>query len=107
MKSELKAGWSGALLVCAKCSKKLDGGFGPKDSTRLAKVLAKRPGVGRKRKAGLGVAEVRCLGVCPRGAVTVVDTRAPGRWRLVRPGDDLDAIVAGVGVDATLDQAAE
>jgi predicted metal-binding protein len=83
-----KAGWQGALLVCAKCSKKVGGGFGPKRKDRLAKVLRKLPGTGKGRKAAIGVTEVKCLGLCPKNAVTVVDTRRPGRWLVVAPGED-------------------
>jgi predicted metal-binding protein len=86
--------WEGALLVCGKCSRKLDGGFGPKRRTPLAKALRRWLGFGKGRKARLGVVETRCLGVCPRGAVCIVDTRRPGTWQLVEAGDALDAVAA-------------
>lgn len=91
-----RADWSNAILVCAKCSKRLDGGFGKKQRQPLAKVLRKRIGGGKGRRARIGVIEVKCLGVCPRGAVTVVDARHPGKWRLVPRGDDLDGLVAAI-----------
>lgn len=99
MKLFARADWSNAVLVCAKCSKRLDGGFGRKQRQSLAKVLRKRIGGGKGRHARVGVVEVKCLGVCPRGAVTVVDARHPGRWRLVPRGDDLDALVAAIGAE--------
>ena len=34
------------------------------------------------RKGALGIVEVKCLGVCPKGAVTVVNAAAPGEWML-------------------------
>ena len=40
----LRSNWSDAILVCAKCSKKLDGGFGPKGKTPLAKALRENEG---------------------------------------------------------------
>lgn len=86
-----RSNWEASLLVCRKCSKKLGGGFGPKGKTSLAKAL-KRHGGGKSRKATLGVIEVKCLGVCPKGAVTVVDSRDPGRWRIVRAGADISEI---------------
>ncbi|WP_414903002.1 (2Fe-2S) ferredoxin domain-containing protein [Sphingomonas flavalba] len=94
MKASVRSDWQGALLVCRKCSKRLDGGFGPRGEARLAKLLRKAIG-GKGRKAPLGVVETCCLGVCPKGAVTVVDTRRPGEWLLVRPGADIAALVAG------------
>lgn len=96
MTAEVRARWGGALLVCGKCSKKLGGGFGRKGKQSLAKALRDEPGLGKGRKAALGVIEVRCLGVCPRGAVTLVDTRAPDRWRLVERGADVAILAAGL-----------
>jgi len=87
------------VLVCAKCSKRLDGGFGRKGRTHLAKALRKRFGLKKGRKAPFGVIEVPCLGVCPRGAVTVIDTAHPDRWRLVPAGADLDALGRDLGLD--------
>lgn len=97
---ELASRWSGAILVCAKCSKKLDGGFGPKRKTRLAKALRKRFGLKKGRKAPFGVIEVGCLGVCPRDAVTLVDTSAPDRWRIVPAGADIEALGRDLGLEA-------
>ncbi|MCM8730108.1 hypothetical protein ACFO8O_03875 [Hephaestia sp. GCM10023244] len=104
MASGLKAGvrsdWQGAILVCRKCSKKLDGGFGRKGKQSLAKGLRKRLGLKKGRKAAIGIVEVGCLDVCPDGAVTVVDTRDPGRWRIVPAGSNLDDVAAELGLAA-------
>lgn len=96
MKNEVRARWNGALLVCGKCSKKLKGGFGRKGKQSLAKALRDEPGLGRGRKAEIGVVETRCLGVCPLGAVVVVDTRRPHSWRIVAEGADVEALAAGL-----------
>lgn len=88
MKDASRSNWERALLVCGKCSRKVGGGFGEKGQITLAKVLRREPGFGKGREARVGVAEVKCLGVCPKHAVTVIDTRDLGRWCLVRPGDD-------------------
>lgn len=92
MKDQVRAGWTGAVLVCGKCSKKLGGGFGAKGRTSLAKALRGEAGFGKGRKATIGVVEVKCLGICPKGAVTIVDSRAPGRWRIVPAGADVEAL---------------
>ena len=94
----VRSDWSNTLLVCRKCSKRLDGGFGPKGRTSLAKALCKHLDVKKGRKARLGIVEVKCLGVCPRGAVTVINGRAPGEWALVKAGADLDAVARGLGL---------
>ena len=91
MKLSVRSNWSATILVCGKCSKKLGGGFGDKGRTPLAKLL-KTLGGGKKRKAGFGVIETRCLGVCPKGAVTVIDAAHPGKWMLVEEGAPVDEV---------------
>lgn len=88
--------WERALLVCGKCSRKVGGGFGRKGRTPLAKALRRELGVGKGRKARIGVTEVKCLGLCPKRAVTLVDTGDLGRWRLVTPGENAGEVVRAV-----------
>ncbi|TXC70802.1 (2Fe-2S) ferredoxin domain-containing protein [Sphingomonas ginsenosidivorax] len=92
----VRAGWAGAVLVCGKCSKKLDGGFGKGGRVSLAKALRKDLGLKKGRKAALGVVETKCLGVCPKNAVMVVDSAQPDRWLVVPAGADLDEVEAAV-----------
>ncbi|MEG3085866.1 hypothetical protein [Sphingomonas sp. PB4P5] len=92
----VRAGWTGTLLVCRKCSKKLDGGFGPDGRTPLAKALRKFLALGKGRKSQLGVVEVKCLGICPKNAVTVVDGAQPGIWKLVDRGTPIDEVAAAL-----------
>lgn len=94
----VRASWSDAVLVCAKCSKKLDGGFGAKGKQSLAKALRKHLGLKKGRKGAAGIVEVPCLKLCPRGAVTVVDGNRPGDWLVVPAGADLDALVAELAI---------
>ncbi|MEH3046779.1 (2Fe-2S) ferredoxin domain-containing protein [Sphingomonas adhaesiva] len=89
MKDHVASRWQGAVLVCGKCTKKVGGGFGAKGRTSLAKALRAEPGFGKGRKADVGVVETRCLGVCPKRAVVLVDTRRPMRWRVVEIGADV------------------
>jgi predicted metal-binding protein len=92
----LASRWQGSVLVCGKCSKKLDGGFGEKGRTPLAKLLRQALGVKKGRKAERGVVEVKCLGVCPKNAVVMIDGARPDRWMLVLAGADADEIVASL-----------
>lgn len=85
------------MLVCAKCSKKLDDGFGD-GGKPLAKALRKHLKLKNGPKSAAGVVEVKCLDVCPKGAVVVVDSARPNDWLLVRPGDDLDAVAVRLGL---------
>jgi len=90
----LASRWQGSVLVCGKCSKKLGGGFGDKGRTPLVKALRAALGIGKGRKADRGVVEVKCLGVCPKNAVVMLDAARPERWLLVPVGADVADVVA-------------
>ncbi len=98
MKARVQSNWSNAVLVCAKCSKKLDGGFGPKGKQSLGKALRKQLHLKKGRKAAAGIVDVKCLGVCPRGAVTVINGAASREWILVPAGADLDTVAGELGL---------
>ncbi|MEG3146097.1 hypothetical protein U1839_15690 [Sphingomonas sp. RT2P30] len=100
MTPTVRAGWERSILVCGKCSKRLGGGFGEKRRTALAKALRTFLGVKRNRKATIGIVETRCLGVCPRGAVTVIDGASPRAWILVREGTAMAEVADALGLDA-------
>lgn len=97
MKPFVRARWRKTVLVCRKCSKKMEGGFGPKDE-RLAKALRREADAGKGRKASAGIVEVDCLGVCPKQAVVVVDGDRPGDWLLVRRGASIEQLAAELGL---------
>lgn len=99
LKSRVRSNWANAVLVCAKCSKKLDGGFGPKGKATLGKALRKHLHLKKGRKAAAGILDVKCLGVCPRGAVTVVNGAASREWLLVPAGADLDTVAQELSLD--------
>jgi predicted metal-binding protein len=99
LKDHVRTNWRNVVLICRKCSKKLDGGFGPDGDERLAKALRKHLSLKKGRKADAGIVEVNCLGVCPRGAVTVVDGADSKEWLLVRAGADLDELARALHLD--------
>ena len=96
---QVPSAWQGAILVCGKCSKKLDGGFGDKRRTSLAKLLRTAFDVKKGRKADRGVVEVKCLGVCPKNAVVMIDGARPGQWMLVPAGTEPREVVAMLAQD--------
>jgi predicted metal-binding protein len=98
LKTRVRSNWANAVLVCAKCSKKLDGGFGSKGKVPLGKALRKHLHLKKGRKAAAGIVDVKCLGVCPRGAVTMVNSAASREWLLVPAGADLDAVADELGL---------
>ncbi len=93
MKTEIRANWSHALLVCKKCQKRAKASFGPEGDRSLAKALKRRLPAGKGRKARLGVVEVPCLDICPKKGVVLIDTRHPDRWQIVREDADIDRLV--------------
>ncbi len=95
--------WRDVVLVCRKCARKLDGGFGPDGDDGFAKALrhALDAGEMRKRKAlrrEVAVVEVGCLDVCPKKAVVVVKGSEPGRVELVPEGAGMDEVVQRLGL---------
>jgi len=95
----LRSGWTDTIVVCGKCSKKLDGGFGEGGRTSLVKALRKRLGLGKGRKAAVGIVETKCLGVCPKRAVVVA---CAGEWLVVPAGENVDAVASALGLAAPI-----
>lgn len=94
----VKTDWSQVVLVCRKCSKKLDGGFGPDGDQKLGKALRHATGGGKGRKAGLGVIEVGCFDLCPKDAVVAANASRPGEWLVVRRNTPIEAVVQRLGL---------
>lgn len=94
----ITSNWRNTVLVCRKCSKKLGGGFGASGDKSLAKALRKHLHLKKGRKSATGIVEVGCLGVCPKGAVTLVNGADSREWLLVRPGTDLDILARELGL---------
>jgi predicted metal-binding protein len=75
--------WKTILLVCAKCTRKMDGGYGPKGRDTLKSALRSGltdSGQGRNVR----IIETRCMGVCPKKAVTALNANRPGTILTVR-----------------------
>lgn len=99
VKTHIRSNWSSTVLVCGKCSKRLGGGFGPRGKQPLGKALRRHLGLKKGRKSAAGVVDVKCLGVCPRGAVTVVNASASREWLIVPEGTDLDEVARAAGLE--------
>ena len=91
--------WQESVLVCRKCSKKLDGGFGPDGDKTLKKALRKYLKAGKGRKAELAVIETGCFDVCPKDAVIAVNAAAPKQLLIVPVGADLLEVKARLGLE--------
>ena len=90
--------WKDVVLVCKKCSKKLDGGFGPDGDKTLKKALRKYLHAGKGKKAELAVIETACFDVCPRNAVVAVNAANPKALLIVPAGSDLLEVKARLGL---------
>tara|TARA_B100000749_G_scaffold30964_1_gene21559 strand:+ start:1164 stop:1478 length:315 start_codon:yes stop_codon:yes gene_type:complete len=104
LKDHIRSNWQQAVLICRKCSKKVDGGFGPDGDEHLAKALRRHLSLKKGRKAAAGIVEVNCLGICPKNAVTVVNGADSRDWLLVRPKADLDMLARELGLSAAADR---
>lgn len=95
--------WRDVVLICRKCQKKLDGGFGPDGDLTLKKALKRylkrdHIRVGKGRKAELALIQTGCFDVCPKGAVTVVNAARPDALLVVPAGADLLEVRARLGL---------
>ena len=96
---QVRAEWNDVVLVCRKCSRKLDGGFGADGDQKLAKALRKAMGAkGKGRKARAAVIEVDCLDVCPRNAVVAVSAASPKAWAVIPRGASMGAVAERLGL---------
>ena len=84
--------WEDIVLVCRKCSRKLDGGFG-KDGDEPLRVELKQAlrDAGQRRR--VRVVETGCFSICPKGAVSVMRASAPGQVLVVPEGTDADEVL--------------
>jgi hypothetical protein len=74
--------WRTVLIVCRKCGKKLDGGFGRKRKESLKTVLR------QNRTREIRICETSCLGLCPKGGVTALNATNPGTIHVIPAGTD-------------------
>jgi predicted metal-binding protein len=96
---KVKADWQAAILVCGKCTRKIDGGFGAKGKTSLAKALRKLGNRKKGRKASLGIIETGCLKICPKDAVVAINGARTRDWLIIRRGTDIQDAAAALGIE--------
>ncbi len=79
--------WRTVVIVCRKCGKKLDGGFGHKRKESLRALLRQTlREAGRRRD--VRICETTCLGICPKGGVTALNATNPGTIHVIQAGTD-------------------
>lgn len=50
------------------------------------------------RRGRVGVIEVGCFDVCPKGAVTTLRAGSPGDWRIIPKGTPIEEVVDALGL---------
>jgi predicted metal-binding protein len=84
--------WRDVIILCRKCGKKCDGGFGPKRKETLKTALRQAlRETGRRRQ--VRVMETACLGICPKNGVTALNATHPGTIHVIPAGMDAPAAV--------------
>jgi predicted metal-binding protein len=84
--------WKTILLLCGKCARKVDGGYGPKGKDALRSALRTELSAKGLRRQ-VRIIETRCMGICPNGAVTALNAAKPDTILTVpRKTDPEDAL---------------
>ena len=84
--------WREVVIICRKCGKKLDGGFGHKRKESL-KTLLRQALRDRGQRRSVRVFETGCMGVCPKQGVTVLNATRPDMLHVIQAGTDADEAV--------------
>jgi len=84
--------WEDVVLVCRKCSRKLDGGFGKDGAATLRSELKLAlHEAGRRRQ--VRVVETGCFSVCPKRAISVMQGSRPGEVLVVPAGTEATEVL--------------
>lgn len=86
------------IAICDKCGKKLGGGFGEDADRSLAKLLRRALPATKGKRATLRVVETKCLDICPKGAVVLLDSLQPAVVVIVGAATPLPILLAGLGL---------
>lgn len=86
------------IAICGKCGKKLGGGFGADGNQPLGKALRRALNLPKPKRAAVRIVETKCLKLCPKGAVAVVDSRDPATILVIPAGTPVLAVAARLGL---------
>ncbi len=88
------------IAICGKCGKKVGGGFGADGDQPLGKALRKALQLPKPKRARVRLVETKCLKLCPKGAIAVVDSRDPGGILVVPERTPVLEVAARLGLIA-------
>lgn len=87
--------WGTVILLCGKCARKMEGGYGKKKQHTLRSALrAELKATGPRRR--VRIVETRCMGLCPKKAVTALNASRPERILTVPKGTSAEAALAAL-----------
>ncbi len=89
---------AGLVAICAKCGRKLGGGFGDGGEETLARALRTALGLPKAKRSRVRLVETRCLKLCPKGAVAVISSHDPGTIWVVPAGTPVAEVVDRLGL---------
>jgi predicted metal-binding protein len=92
--------WKRIVLVCGKCTRKLDGGFGPDGDEALRSILRQALKESGHRR-DVRVIATKCMGLCPKNAVTMVDAGRPETMYAIPAGTRAADVLARVSGTVT------
>jgi predicted metal-binding protein len=85
--------WNTVILLCGKCARKMKGGYGRKGKETLRAALrAELTAKGFKR--AVRIIETRCIGICPKKAVTALNASRPDKILTIPKGTGADEAIA-------------
>jgi len=91
--------WKTVILLCGKCARKMKGGYGSKGKDTLRTVLRGAIRVKGQRR-DVRIIETRCMGICPKKAVTALNASHPDRILTIPKGAAEDEAMGQLMSDA-------
>jgi predicted metal-binding protein len=92
--------WKTVILLCGKCARKMDGGgYGSKGRDTLRTILREAFGENGHRR-DVKIIETRCMGICPKKAVTALNASRPGNILTIPKGTAATEAMAQLMNDA-------
>ena len=85
--------WKTVILLCGKCSRKMNGGYGSKGKDTLRTVLRDALRVKGHRR-DVRIIETGCMGICPKKAVTALNANHPDKILTIPKGTATDEMMA-------------
>ena len=85
------------IAICGKCGKARRR-LGPSGNDGLGKALGKALHLPKPKRAKVRIVETKCLKLCPKGAVAVVNGNDPGHILVVPEGMPVSTIIHRMGL---------